>query len=89
MIETIVKQIPVVTQTFGFVQTAKRVSESTDPVSALKNATLTIVDDCAPPQIKYPVKCGIFLAQLGFAISTGGNPWAVGMTIGSARQILE
>ena len=89
MIETIVKQIPVVTQAYGLTKTAIRVSESTDPISALKNATLTIVDDCVPPQIKYPVKCGVFLAQLGFAISTGGNPWAVGMTLGSARQILE
>ena len=89
MIETIFKQIPVVSQAYGLAKTAMRVSESTDPVCAMKNATLTIVEDCTPPQIKYPIKCGVFLVQLGLAVSSGGNPWAVAMTLGSARQILE
>jgi hypothetical protein len=74
---------------YGLTKTAMRVAGSTDPASALKNATLTIIDDCTPPQIKYPVKCGIFLAQLGIAVSSGGNPWAVAITVGSARSILE
>jgi hypothetical protein len=66
-----------------------RVYNSTDPISAVKNATLSIIEDCAPPSVKYPIKCGILLAQLGLAISSGGNPWAVAMAIGSVRQIIE
>ena len=66
-----------------------KVYNSTSPVEAVKVAAVLIIDDCAPPQIKYPIKCGILLAQLGLAVSSGGNPWAVAMVIGSARQIID
>ena len=66
-----------------------RIYNATSPVEAVKAATIGIIDDCAPPQIKYPVKCGILLTQVGLAVSSGGNPWAVAMAIGSARQIIE
>jgi hypothetical protein len=85
----LINQVPVVGQAYGLTKTAMRVYNSTDPISAVKNATLSIIEDCAPPQVKYPIKCGILLAQLGLAISSGGNPWAVAMAIGSARQIIE
>jgi hypothetical protein len=56
----------------------------------VKNATLTIVDKCAPPQAKYPIKCDILVAQIGLAVSSnGGNPWPVVMALGSVRQIID
>jgi hypothetical protein len=85
----LIKQVPVIGQAYGLTKTAMRVYNSTDPISAVKNATLSIIEDCTPPQVKYPIKCGILLAQLGLAISSGGNPWAIAMAIGSARQIIE
>jgi hypothetical protein len=85
----LIKQVPVISQAYGLTKTAMKVYNSTDPISAVKNATLSIIEDCAPPQVKYPIKCGILLAQLGLAISSGGNPWAVALAIGSARQIIE
>ena len=85
----LIKQVPVVGQVYGLTKTAMRVYNSTDPISAVKNATLSIIEDYAPPQVKYPIKCRILLAQLALAISSGGNPWAVAMAIGSARQIIE
>ena len=51
-------------------------------VEAVKVAAVSIIDDCAPPQIKYPVKCGILLVQVGLAVLSGGNAWAVAMAIG-------
>ena len=51
-----------------------KVYNSTSPVEAVKVAVVSIIDDYAAPQIKYPVKCGILLAQLGLAVSSGGNP---------------
>jgi hypothetical protein len=66
-----------------------KIYNSTSPIEAVKIATVSVVEDCAPPQIKYPVKCSILIAQLALAISSGGNPWAVAMAIGSARQIIE
>mgnify|MGYP007080363500 CR=1 FL=1 len=62
---------------------------STSPIEAVKVAAVSIIDDCAPPEIKYPIKCGIFFAQVVLAVSSGGNPWAVAMAIGSARQIID
>ena len=89
MLNPLIKQVPVVGQAYGFTKTAMKVYNSTSPVEAVKVAAVSIIDDCAPPQIKYPVKCRIFLAQVGLAISSGGNPWAVAMAIGSARQIID
>jgi len=66
-----------------------KVYNSTSPIEAVKVAAIGIIDDCAPPQIKYPVKCSILVAQIGLAISSGGNRWAVAMAIGSARQLIE
>ena len=66
-----------------------KVYNSTSPVEAIKVAAVSIIEDCAPLQIKYPVKCGILLAQVGLAVLSGSNSWAVGMAIGSARQIID
>ena len=89
MFETVIKHVPVVGQTYGITKTAMRVYNSTSPTAALKNATLTIIEDCTPPEIKYPVKCAILLAQVSLAVSSGGNPWATAMAIGAARSIIE
>ena len=66
-----------------------KVYNSTSPVEAVRVATVSIIDDCAPPQIKYPVKSCILLALVGLAVSCGGIPWAVAMAIGSARHIID
>ena len=89
MLQPLIKQVPVVGQVYGFTKAAIKVYNATSPVEAVKEAAVSIVDDCAPPVIKYPVKCGVFAAQVALAISSGGNPWAIAMAIGSARQIIE
>ncbi len=89
MVNPLLKQIPVVGQAYGFTKTAMKVYKATSPIEAVKIAAVSIIDDCALPQIKYPVKYGILVAQIGLAVSSGGNPWAVAMAIGSARQIVE
>jgi len=89
MLNPLIKQIPVVGQAYGFTKIAMKVYNPTSTIEAVKVAAVLIIDDCAPPQIKYPVKCGIFLAQVGLAVSSGGNPWVVALTIGSARQIID
>lgn len=73
MLNPLIKQVPVVGQAYGFTKTAMKVSNSTSPVEAVKVAAVSIIDDCAPPQLKYPVKCGILLAQVGLAVSSDGN----------------
>ena len=88
MLGEVIKQVPVIGQAYGFTKTAMKVYNSTSPVEAVRVATVSIIDDCAPPQIKYPVKSGILLAQVGLAVSCGVNPLAVAIAIGSARQII-
>ena len=53
MLNPLIKQVPVVGQAYGFTKTAMKVYNSTSPVEA----AVSIIDDCVPPQIKYPVKC--------------------------------
>ena len=73
MVNPLIKQVPVVGQAYGFTKTAMKIYNSTSPVEAAKVAAISITDDCAPPQIKYPVKCGIFFTQVGLAISSESN----------------
>ena len=68
MLDPIVNQVPVVGQAYSFTKTAMKVYNSTSPVEAVKTAFVSILDDCAPPQIKYPVKYNILLAQVGLAV---------------------
>ena len=89
MLGPVIKQVPVVGQAVGLTVTAMKVYNCTSPVQAVKTAAISIVDDCAPPQIKYPLKCGALLIQLGIAIGTGGNPWSVGLALGAAKQLIE
>ena len=89
MLNPLIKQVPVVGQAYGFTKTAMKVYNSTSPVEAVKVAAGSIIDDCFPSQIKYPVKCSILLSQVVLAVSSGGNPWAIAMAIGSARQIID
>ena len=64
MFGLVVKQVPVVGQAYGFTKTTMKVYNSTSPVEAVKVAAASIVEDCALPQIKYPIKCVIFTALL-------------------------
>ena len=89
MLGKIIPLVPVLGQGYGFTKTAMKVYNSTSPVKAVIVATVSIIDDCAPPIIKYPVKCGVLLVQVGLAVSSGGNPWAVALAISSARQIID
>ena len=89
MVNALIQQAPVVGQAYGFAKTTMKVYNSTSPIEAVKTAAIGIAVDCTPPKIKYPIKCSIFIAQLGLAVSTGGNPWSVAMAIGSARQIIQ
>jgi hypothetical protein len=66
-----------------------KVSTALSLVEAFKVVAVSIIDDCAPPQIKYLSKCVILSVQVGLAVSSGGNPWAVAITISSARQIID
>ena len=62
MLNSLIKQVPVVSQAYGFTKTVIKVYNSTLPVEAVKVVALSIIDDCAPPLIKYPVKCGRLVA---------------------------
>ena len=52
MLNPLLKQVPVVGQAYGFTKTAMKVYNTTSPVEAVKVAAVSIIDDCAPPQIK-------------------------------------
>ena len=81
----LLKQLSVVSQVYGFIQTAMKVCNSTSPVEA----AVSIIDDCSHVIVRYLLKCSIFLTQVGLAVSSGGNPFAIAMAIGLARKIIE
>jgi hypothetical protein len=95
MLKTILTSIgsnmPIVGQTVALVNTAKNVTNCTNPISASVQAVKLIVDVCAPPQVKYPIKCIVLISQLAICFSSGGATSVVTATttIASARQILE
>ena len=67
-IKRLAKNVPVVGQAYGIIETVKKVSTVTDPVEALVLAGEMIVEDCLPPQVKYPVECAIFLAECSVVV---------------------
>lgn len=88
MLKLLIEQIPIIGQAYVFTKTPMKVYNSTLPTEAVKIATIGIIDDCAPPQIKYLIKCSILISQITIVVSSG-SPWYVAMIIGSARQIIE
>ena len=88
MLKEIVKGVPVLGQAYGLTSTAMRVYNSASPLEALKLAGFEIAQECLPPQVKYPLKCTVFFAQVAIAASTG-QPWALALAIGQARQIID
>ena len=76
-------------QTYDFTKISMKVYNSTSTVEVVKVAAISIINDCAPPKIKYSVKCGILLTQVGLAILSGVNPWVIAMIISSAHQIID
>ena len=89
MVFKIVRQLPVISQSYGLTLAAMRSCETSDPVDALKCSGLRLVKYCAPPQVIMPLKCGIFVAQLCFTASTGWNPWATSVTLATFRQLID
>ena len=43
-------------------------ANSTNPLVIAKNVTLTVAEVCLPPQVKYPVRCTVFLAMCGYSL---------------------
>ena len=85
----ILGNVPVVGQAYGLTKTAMKVYNSTNPINATKVALMSIIEDCSPPQVKYPLKCGVLLVQVGIVLATNGNPFSVSLAIGAIRQIIE
>ena len=79
---------PVAGTTFGIIRTAKKVYNCTSPMEAIKTGVKSVVINCTPPVVKYPVLCS---AMLICAISTvyTGNPNLACGTIKCAEIIIE
>ena len=73
-ITDIVKSTPVAGQFYGFVEVAKNVTTATNPTEAAIAVVSTVLKDCTPPVIKYPVKCAILALQVGTAVAYSTNP---------------
>lgn len=66
---TIVKPyISVAGQAQGFVAIATNLTNATNPVEAICGGVKLIASVCLPPNVKFPVQCGIFVAQLGIPV---------------------
>ena len=89
MVFRVIRHLPVISQSFGVTQSAMRSCETNDPVGALKCSVIRLAEYCAPPNIKMPLRCGIFVAQLCFTASTGWNPWATSVTLATFRQLID
>lgn len=89
MLGSILKQVPVVGSVYGFTKAAMKVYNSTSPVGAVTVAGESILVDCTPPVIKYPILCAALAANGAVVVATGGNPLAVSMFVSCGRLIIE
>ena len=89
----IMKNIPVVGQAYGIVDTVKTVSNITDPVQAAITAEEIIIEDCLPPQLKYPIECALIVGECGAVIysliaapATGG--FSLSLCLGAVKRVI-
>ena len=52
----------------GAIMDGSELVNSNNPLMIVKNLTLTVVDVCFPPHIKYTTKCVIFFATCGYTL---------------------
>jgi hypothetical protein len=87
LLVTVLKNVPVIGQTYGFVKVAKIVYNSTDVLSATTQAVKGIIIDCTPPVIKYPVKCSILALSLIVCVTSAG-PLSTSIAISVMKNVL-
>ena len=83
--------LPIAAQANSFSRVAREVTSTADPMNACLKASKLIIDVCAPPNVKYPLKCSILLAQITVAICSGKvtSVTSTSLAIGAAKQVLE
>ena len=67
------------------VKSGVKITNSTNTMGVVKNITLTVIDCCAPPIVKLPVRCAV----LGGTLLLPTNPITVGFSIEMIRDIYE
>jgi hypothetical protein len=88
MLGKIIRAGSIIAQANTFAELAKNATNITNPVSASVRGVVLIAEICAPPQVKYPIKCGVFLAQL-ILLFTNAGPFSLPIAFALAKQILE
>jgi hypothetical protein len=61
MLKSLIKQVLVVSQAYDFTTTVIEVYSLALSIQAIKTIAASIINDCASPQIKYFIRCGVFL----------------------------
>ena len=72
-------------RTLKLVKSGVNITNSTNAIGVAKNITLTVIDCCAPPVVKLPVRCLV----LGGTLLLPTNPITAGFTIEMIRDIYE
>jgi len=62
-------------------------SNSTSPIGIISDVSIRLVDVCMLPNIKYPVKCAIFLANCTYAVFSP-EPFSKISCFAMARSLL-
>lgn len=93
LVDEVIGATPVIGQAQGFIKVAKNVSNATSVTGAVVSGVKTIALECAPPQIKYPLKCAALVVQTAICVGSLTNPltapFSFSLLIGTGTQILE
>lgn len=87
MIDTIRSIAGTIFQVNNIAPVAKNVTGAMSIPGELFQGSKLINNVCAPPQVKYPLKCAVLVAQLAICISTGGTV-STAIALNAAHQIL-
>ena len=64
------------------------ISNSTNPILIAKNVTLTVVECCAPPQIRIMAQCIAAAATIAASV-VSPNPFPIGSAIHLLNEIYD
>lgn len=88
MVDGLIKQVPIVGSAYGLVKCSIKMYNASSPIDAVCQGISSVVIDCSPPVVKYPILCSYLIASSAVAVISG-NPLAIASTVNTARMIIE
>ena len=68
---------------------SKDIYNSTNPITLVKEITLTLAEECLPPPLVMTVECAVFFVNVGSMVVVPSNPITWNLALTSITQVVS